>query len=274
MTEEDGKNSKKWWIVGVAVPILAAIIALVPGLISGGKGGDRYNNVGIVGDPTFNNLNLVIEQARKAGHQLSDEMLGLLDKAMALVKSKDYTKAIPILKEVAVAAPVPALLNNVGAAYLATKDWEQARPFLERALVGSESNSPARTNFELFAGPVRWGTVEGLQAELIRFEDTGGLTTLEVRLLNVGKDSINLKYIGRTSGYLIAENVPDKKWEPELSGGAEKTGHHHVKSGESYVFWLKFRIEEELRDGTFTAVVPWVASPFEQLRIGMLKRKR
>ena len=116
---------KWWWVIGVAVPVAVAAIAIVPHLLpkGAGGGGDTFYVAGTQfnGNVAFHNVTLVAEQARQmTGKELPDSVVESLRQAMSLVHARKFDQAIPLLESAAKAAPVPAVFNNLGAAYLAT----------------------------------------------------------------------------------------------------------------------------------------------------------
>lgn len=141
---------KWWWLVGVAVPIVVAAIAIVPDVLSkdGGGGGETFTVIGTqVNDPvTFNNFSVVVEQARRAGAALPDSVREILREAEQLARSSNFAEVIALLESVSDAAPVPALFNNLGAAYWATGDSARARQYLQQALAVDPDEETARIN--------------------------------------------------------------------------------------------------------------------------------
>ncbi len=140
-------SKKWWWLAGVAVPIAVAVIAIVPDLLRQGDSGevDTFRVIGTQfnDEVTFNSVSIVVEQARRAGQELPDSVVETLRQALSLARARQFDAAIPLLESVAEAAPVPALLNNVGAAYLATGNRERAEEYFEQALAGSPEEPAA-----------------------------------------------------------------------------------------------------------------------------------
>ena len=64
---------KWWWLVGVAVPITVAVIAIVPDLIRPGGGGETFSVIGTQfnDEVYFNTVSVILEQAEEAGQTLS-----------------------------------------------------------------------------------------------------------------------------------------------------------------------------------------------------------
>ena len=129
---------KYWWVIGIAVPIIVAVIGIMPQLIpKDGGGGTFYVEVvgtQFNGKVAFNNVTIVAEQTRgQLGTELPKEVVETLRKALELAQAKNFNEAIPAFESVAKVAPVPAVFNNLGAAYLATGNKEKAIAAFENA---------------------------------------------------------------------------------------------------------------------------------------------
>ena len=141
---------KWWWLVAVAVPVAVAIIAILPDMIrsSNGGGGDTFRVIGsqFNDEVTFNTFNVVMDQAGQAGIELSEPELTTLRQALDLLQERRFDAAIPLLESLEQAVPVPAVLNNLGAAYLATGSTNQAKSAFDRALSEAPDQESARAN--------------------------------------------------------------------------------------------------------------------------------
>ena len=263
---------KKWWWVGaIAVPLLVAIIAIVPHLLRQDKGGaDTFFVAGTQfnGQVAFNSVTVVTGQVRQmSGEEMPDTMLEALRKALKFIESSEFEEAIPLLESVADAAPVPALFNNLGAAYLATGRREKARSYFEKALTGSPGKeTTARFNLNQILGPTQPSEFSGVEAEVTRFEDTGGMITLEVTFRNVSANPVKF-WVYPPDGYLIDEKT-GQRWEPiESDGkifGEPSSRGQTLTPGDAHIIWMKFLVGDPV-PARFTAVVPGVARPFDQL---------
>jgi hypothetical protein len=141
---------KWWWLVAVAVPVVLAIIAIVPDLIRSGDGGggDTFRVIGsqFNDEVTFNTFNVVVDQADQAGIELSKRELETLRQALDLVQDGRFDAAIPLLESLGEEVPVAAVLNNLGAAYLATGNRDQAKGAFNKALSQAPDQESARVN--------------------------------------------------------------------------------------------------------------------------------
>jgi len=132
---------KYWWIVLIVVPI---VIALIPILTDNGNG-----DSGII----FNNIDVVIEQAEQSISEESlNELKALLQKAMNLVESKQYGKALPLFESAADIAPVPALKENIKNAKLALTETE-----ITPEVPGSEVSTNGDAKWIMIPNPDRVG---------------------------------------------------------------------------------------------------------------------
>jgi tetratricopeptide (TPR) repeat protein len=141
---------KWWWLVAVAVPVVLAIIAIVPDLIRSGDGGggDTFRVIGsqFNDEVTFNTFIVVVDQADQAGIELSKRELETLRQALDLVQDGRFDAAIPLLESLGEEVPVAAVLNNLGAAYLATGNRDQAKGAFNKALSQAPDQESARVN--------------------------------------------------------------------------------------------------------------------------------
>ena len=144
---------KYWWLVGIAVPVAVATIGIVPQLIPTDGGGETFY-VDVVGSQfngkvAFNNVTIVEAQTRQQlGIELPEEIVETLRKALELSQARNFSEAIPALESVAKAAPVPAVFNNLGAAYLAIGNKERAISSFKKALSAAPDQEAARFNLK------------------------------------------------------------------------------------------------------------------------------
>lgn len=145
---------KYWWSVAIVVPIVIAVIGIIPKFVSDGDAKAESFHVDVVGtqfngEVAFNNVTIVAEQARQElGRELPIDVVEALRKALDLAKAQNFDEAIPAFEAVAKAVPVPAVLNNLGAAYLATGNKVKATRYLEEALAMTTNEKSAQFNLE------------------------------------------------------------------------------------------------------------------------------
>ena len=133
---------KYWWVVAVAVPLLVALIAIIPLLLNSGSEGG--GNVTIKGDKnainvdysthnTFvTNVNVIAKEYElQTGRPLSDELRAQIEAAVNAAQANNHTESIRLLEKVAEAAPVPAIYNNLGIEYAKTNNATASRRAFE-----------------------------------------------------------------------------------------------------------------------------------------------
>ena len=217
---------KWWWVVAVVVPIVVAVI----GSPIWSPGSDTFTvmGAGFNEEVTFNTVNIVLDQARRAGAELSESEVEILRNALNLAQATRFESAIPLLESVADAAPVPALLNNVAAAYLATGDRESAGEYFDQALALSPREPSVHINLSQLTKsrtephspsaaastslPMRSSSqIPGVGAELIAFSTFARTVTVELRLINSGEENRPF-YLQQNGGdgYLLDEATGKK----------------------------------------------------------------
>jgi hypothetical protein len=129
---------KYWWVVAVAVPVLVAFIAIVPSLLksSGESPAAAGPSVGTISGNnntvTFDystrntfvtNVNVIArEYELQTGRPLSDELRAQIQAAVNAAQANNYAESVRLFEQVAEAAPVPAIYNNIGVAYTRTQN--------------------------------------------------------------------------------------------------------------------------------------------------------
>ena len=141
----DGKVPRKyWWVVAVALPITLALIAIVPGVFkaSGGPGGgtstaiNGNNNTVSFDYSTHNtfvtNVSVIArEYELLTGRPLGDDLRRQIESAVSAAVQNNHTESIRLLEQVAQAAPVPAIYNNLGVEYARTQNVDASRKAFE-----------------------------------------------------------------------------------------------------------------------------------------------
>jgi hypothetical protein len=135
---------KYWWVAAVAVPVAVALIAILPGLSKPSAGSGSATNTAITGDnntvsldySTHNtfvtNVNVIArEYELQTGRPLGDDLRRQIEAAVSAAMQSNHTESIRLLEEVAQAAPVPAIYNNLGVEYAKTQNVEASRRAFE-----------------------------------------------------------------------------------------------------------------------------------------------
>lgn len=142
---------KYWWVIGIAVPIVVAVIGIMPKLIPNNGSGEKFY-VDVVetqfnGKVAFNNVTIITQQTQQQlGTELPSGLVKKIQKAFELIESKNFNEAIPLLESVAKVAPAPAIFNNIGAAYLAAGNKEKAISSFKKSLSQAPDQEAARFN--------------------------------------------------------------------------------------------------------------------------------
>ena len=128
----ESKNfpKKYWWVVLVALPVVLALIAIVPQLMGGsGEKPSGDNAVSITGNnntvtidnssqmTVINNISVIAQEYQKyTGQALSDELKQLIEQAVAAARKNDPA-SVRLYEQVANQVPVPAIFNNLAVEY-------------------------------------------------------------------------------------------------------------------------------------------------------------
>jgi hypothetical protein len=257
MASNDKTPRKYWWVVAVAVPIVVALIAGVPAMVkrsSPPTGTGSTNSTTITGDnntvsfdySTHNtfvtNVEVIArEYELQTGRQLDDALRRQIEAAVSAAMSSNHAESVRLLEQVAQAAPVPAIYNNLGVEYAKTNNPEGSRkafelakekiaeateaaarnrPLSPNAMKAPVASSPA-TRSEPSAVPamiidplsapyeqpgeihvVKHGTAVGGSYE-VKYRPTAGTTVV----MEPGAYDILLKVSSYGAGFLLASNV-------------------------------------------------------------------
>jgi hypothetical protein len=144
MANDEKVPRKYWWVAAVGVPLAVALIAIVPGLFKGSAGSGAGTDSMITGDnntvnfdySTHNtfvtNVNVIArEYELQTGRALGDDLRRQIEAAVNAANQNNHTESIRLLEQVAQAAPVPAIYNNLGVEYAKTQNVEASRRAFE-----------------------------------------------------------------------------------------------------------------------------------------------
>ncbi len=141
---DDAKAPRKYWWVVAAVPVVVALIAIVPQLVNRG-GSDAPGSTGptVTGNTgttvtgnnntiTFDystrntfvtNVNVIArEYELQTGRPLSDDLRKQIEAAVTAAQQNNHTESVRLFEQLAKDAPVPAILHNLGVAYEKTRN--------------------------------------------------------------------------------------------------------------------------------------------------------
>jgi hypothetical protein len=171
----DGKVPRKyWWVVAIALPVVLALIAIVPALLkpSGGGGGPSpvikgdHNQVNFdysTHNTFVTNVNVIArEYELQTGRPLSDELRQQIESAVKAATQGNHTESVRLLEQVAQAAPVPAIYNNLGVEYAKTQNANASRQAFELSKAKiAEVAAAAANSRPLPAGALKAPPVSG-----------------------------------------------------------------------------------------------------------------
>jgi len=158
---------KYWWVILVVVPVLGALIAILPALISGGKDSDGSkggvtqvgnNNVNITGSDLsqkmyFINVQSIAKELKESGNQtLSDDLRKQIEEALAGNQSGNPEDSIRRWEKLSTEVPSPPILINLAGQYAKVGDIEKAERTLTKAIqqpASAEIRQKAIFNLEL-----------------------------------------------------------------------------------------------------------------------------
>ena len=197
---------KYWWVVVVGLPVVLALIALIPQLLgkqepspgpsapapappTGGTvatiTGDN-NKVSIDNSSQMtiiNNVSVIADEYRKqTGQVLPDDLKEQIERAVDAAMKKDHGESIRLFEQVAAKVPVPAVYNNLGVEYARTRNVEASQRALNQAIDKDPGNEPARKNLALLGPAGERRTPPVVTGPGVRFESSGASAILVERL--------------------------------------------------------------------------------------------
>jgi hypothetical protein len=174
MTPEPKAYPKKyWWVVLVALPIVLALIAVLPGLLRGGGGGSSRTVVNAGDDAkiatdggTINITNndfstklfvtnvavIASEYQKYQGQPLTDEALKReIEQAVAQAFAGKSGESARLLEELSRKMPLPSIYNNLGVAYAKDGKTDEAQRAFAEAIKRDPQQPDAQKNMALLA---------------------------------------------------------------------------------------------------------------------------
>ncbi len=133
---------KYWWALGIGVPVLVALIGIVPPLLK--KESKDPPGISITRDSHDLNFQPVTvieaEYRTKTGQQLPPELKQQIDQALQLMKQQRYGDGIPLLRAALEKAPVPSVMTDLGHALAITGNSTEAQTLYNQAATADPSN--------------------------------------------------------------------------------------------------------------------------------------
>ena len=146
MASSERVPKKYWWVVAVVVPIVVALVAIVPDLVksfgksAGGPSASiRGNNNRVSFDYSTHNTfvtNVAViagEYEAQTGRPLDDDMKRTIEQAVSAALQSNHTESVRLFEQIATAVPVPAIYNNLGVEYARTQKPQASQKAFELA---------------------------------------------------------------------------------------------------------------------------------------------
>ena len=131
---------KYWWAGAIAVPIVVALIALIPSVMNkAGSGATYIANTQLGGDMYF------VTNVSLADPELENQ----LEQAVRLVEQGDFAQSLPLFEELAGKTQSGALYNNLGVAHAAIGNLQAARQAYEKAMALNPNDAGVELNLGL-----------------------------------------------------------------------------------------------------------------------------
>ncbi len=171
---------KYWWVAAAAVPVAVALIAILPGIVNppdeDGTTITGDNNTVSFDYSTHNtfvtNVNVIArEYELQTGRRLSDELRQQVEAAVTAAQQNNHAESVRLFEQIASAAPVPAVYNNLGVEYAKTQNAEASRRAFELSKAKiAEVAEAAKRNGPLAANALKAPRASG---PAIRTESSG-----------------------------------------------------------------------------------------------------
>ena len=203
---------KYWWAGAIAVPIVVALIALIPSVMNkAGSGATYIANTQLGGDMYF------VTNVSLADPELENQ----LEQAVRLVEQGDFAQSVPLFEELAGKTQSGALYNNLGVAHAAIGNLQAARQAYEKAMALSPNDAgvdlnlglihkaegnlkEAQKHFENAGAHHWWGAAESAQA--IR-EELGNNTILTATPIPLST-AVEARIAGSEDARIITDSQP------------------------------------------------------------------
>ena len=141
---------KYWWIVLIILPIILAVIAVIPRLHAGSEGGG--NRISIEGSTVGGDVQIVGKQTifnqlqTRVGEKELAALKASVDRAVNLAFGGFKKDAIAEFEKLSKQTKAPAIYSNLGALYLAENRPEEARRAFKEGIAADPSYEPLRLN--------------------------------------------------------------------------------------------------------------------------------
>ena len=123
---------KYWWAAAIAVPLLGAVIGILPSLLK-----KESPSISISRDSHDLNIQPITvierEYRQKTGQPLPPDVQQQIEQALQFLKQDRYEDGIPLLRAAAEKTPVPSVLTDLGHALAITGKSTEAQAVYSRA---------------------------------------------------------------------------------------------------------------------------------------------
>jgi hypothetical protein len=257
---------KYWWVVAVAVPVVLALIAIVPTLVKRSGGSNGGTSTTITGDnnavnfdySTHNtfvtNVNVIArEYELQTGRPLSDDLKRQIESAVNAAQQGNHTESIRMLEQVAQSAPVPAIYNNLGVEYARTQNVKASRQAFELSKAKiAEVAAAAANNRPLSASALKPPAVSG-----------PGVRTESSAVAAMTIEPVSAPYEAPGEIHVIAHGTPvsgsyQVKYRPEPGATVvmEPGAYDVLMKASSYGAGFVLASNVVVREGTLTHINP------------------
>lgn len=145
-------QKKYWWVIYAAVPIVVALVAAIPSLITAlkpDKPSRLPEGISITNNNFGSNMYFITQVTDTGDPAEAQAAQQAIQSATNLVQNNDYANAIAQLEQVAAQYPLPSIYNNLGVLYANLGEYEKARDAYQKALKLDPNDQAANFNLGL-----------------------------------------------------------------------------------------------------------------------------
>ena len=141
---------KYWWAAAIAVPLLVAVISILPPLLKKESQGIQISQDSH--DLNFQQINVVEQEyLQKTGQPLPPDVRQQIAQALQLLTQKRYADSIPLLRAAAEKAAVPSVLTDLGHALAITGKSTEAQALYDQTAAADPSNQQVKAGRQFLA---------------------------------------------------------------------------------------------------------------------------